>query len=234
MKILVLDDDIAHSRFICSILEQHGHKVIVATDGAFAVRLLAKDIVDLVILDWIVPVMTGLDVLRWIRSNIGIRLPVFFLASRRFDHSIAEALNFGADDYAVKPISQDELIARVDAIARRLRGDSGRLKIIEAGAYVLDQRSRSVTLGGVHIRITNKEFEIATMLFENLGLVVPREHLGKIIWGRPVSTLTRSLDTHIWRVRSKLSLSSENGLALKSVYSIGYRLELVIPPEKPV
>ncbi|WP_081072847.1 response regulator transcription factor [Burkholderia cepacia] len=227
MKILVLDDDIAHSKLICSILQQYGHDVAVAADGAFAVRLLAKDVVDLVILEWTVPVMTGLDVLRWIRSNIGNRLPVFFLTSRRSDHSTVEALNSGADDYVVKPIARDELIARVDALGRRVRGESERLKIIKVGEYVLDRKLRSVTLRGVSIRITNKEFEIAAMLFNNLGVVVSREHLGTVIWGRPVGALSRSIDTHIYRVRSKLSLSSENGLELKSVYSIGYRLEFV-------
>ncbi|AXF25679.1 DNA-binding response regulator [Burkholderia pyrrocinia] len=227
MKILILDDDVAHTEFVGHFLHQQGHDVHVAGDGARAVRFLEKSMFDLVILDWIVPVISGLDVLHWIRANLGRKILVLFLTNRPFEQHIAEALNAGADDYVVKPIGSSELIARINALARRIYDCDEQSDAIVVGNYMVDNKGKCIYFKGEKIPLTQKEFDIASALFRSVGRVVPRDYLIKLIWGKSVDMLSRSLDTHIYRVRSKLALSAENGVALKSVYTIGYRLEKI-------
>lgn len=225
MKILILEDDIAHANFVLDTLHRHGHEVQFASDGARAVRFLEKSVFDLVILDWVVPVISGLDVLHWIRANLSLKVLVLFLTNRPFEQHIAEALNAGADDYVVKPVGSNELIARINALARRVNTDGEQQETIVVGDYMVDNNGKSIYLKGEKIALTQKEFEIVSALFRSVGRVVPRDYLIKLIWGRSGDMLSRSLDTHIYRVRSKLALSAQNGVALKSVYTIGYRLE---------
>ncbi|MBY4806084.1 response regulator transcription factor [Burkholderia cepacia] len=225
MKILILEDDIAHANFVLDTLHRHGHEVQFASDGARAVRFLEKSVFDLVILDWVVPVISGLDVLHWIRANLSLKVLVLFLTNRPFEQHIAEALNAGADDYVVKPVGSNELIARINALARRVNTDCEQQETIVVGDYMVDNNGKSIYLKGEKIALTQKEFEIVSALFRSVGRVVPRDYLIKLIWGRSGDMLSRSLDTHIYRVRSKLALSAQNGVALKSVYTIGYRLE---------
>ncbi|MBN3784802.1 response regulator transcription factor [Burkholderia sp. Ac-20345] len=227
MKILVLDDDVVYLEYINLVLRGAGHEVLIAEDGTRAIRILEKASVDLVILDWIVPMVSGLDVLRWIRHNLGPFVPIIFITNRQFDQHIAEALNSGADDYVVKPVGRNELIARVAALTRRGMRLREFPDVVRVGDYIVDKKARSVSLRGNKFAITRKEFDIAVEFFDNVGTIISRDHLVNIIWGKPESVMSRSLDTHVYRLRNKLSLSSENGLLLKSVYMIGYRLELV-------
>ncbi|KWF76611.1 hypothetical protein WL94_34150 [Burkholderia cepacia] len=225
MKILILEDDIAHADFVLDILHRHGHDVHFSSDGARAIRFLEKSVFDLVILDWVVPVISGLDVLYWIRANLGRKILVLFLTNRPFEQHIAEALNAGADDYVVKPVGASELIARINALARRALAGDEQLETIVVGDYMVDNNGKSIYFKGEKIALTQKEFDIASALFRSVGHVVPRDYLITQIWGKSGDMLSRSLDTHVYRVRSKLGLSAKNGVALKSVYTIGYRLE---------
>ncbi|KVD94603.1 hypothetical protein WS63_02835 [Burkholderia stagnalis] len=225
MKILILEDDIAHANFVLDILRRHGHDVQFACDGARAVRFLEKSVFDMVILDWTVPVISGLDVLHWIRANLGRKILVLFLTNRPFEQHIAQALNAGADDYVVKPIGSSELIARINALARRVHVCEEQSNTIVVGDYMVDNNGKSIYFKGEKITLTQKEFDIASALFSSIGHVVPRDYLIKLIWGKSGDMMSRSLDTHVYRVRNKLALSAKNGVALKSVYTIGYRLE---------
>ncbi|AXF25676.1 DNA-binding response regulator [Burkholderia pyrrocinia] len=227
MKILLLEDDIAMSDFVSLTLDRHGHNVEVCRDGAVAIRKLEKSIFDLVILDWVTPLMSGMDVLKWIRRNIGGDLPVLFLTNRVFEQYVAEALNAGADDYILKPIGPEVLLARVKSNTRRAKLDREIPELIEIGGYILDDKIKGAYLNGVKIPLTEKEFGLATILFKNLGRAVPRDHLVTLLWGKNEDMCSRSLDTHVYRLRSKLALRAENGMALKSVYTIGYRLERI-------
>ncbi|KWF76613.1 hypothetical protein WL94_34160 [Burkholderia cepacia] len=227
MKVLLLEDDAAMSDFVGLTLGQHGYHVEVCRDGASAVRKLEKSIFDLVVLDWSAPLMSGMDVLKWIRRNIGDSLPVLFLTNRIFEQCVAEALNAGADDYILKPIGPEVLLARVRSNTRRTRPGRDIPGLIEVGNYILNEKVKSVYLKGVKVPLTDKEFGLATILFKNLGRAVPRDHLFKILWGKNEDRYSRSLDTHIYRIRSKLALRAENGISLKSVYTVGYRLESV-------
>ncbi|MXN79941.1 response regulator [Burkholderia sp. 4701] len=227
MKILLLEDDAAMSDFVALTLTQYGYHVEACRDGASAVRKLEKSIFDLVILDWAAPLLSGMDVLKWIRRNIGGKLPVLFLTNRIFEQCVTEALNAGADDYILKPIGPEALLARVRSNTRRAGPGPEIPGLVEVGDYILDEKIKSVYLKGVKIPLTDREFGLAAILFKNLGRAVPRDHLFKIIWGKNEDKYSRSLDTHVYRIRSKLALRAENGISLKSVYTVGYRLEAV-------
>ncbi|HDR9882608.1 TPA: response regulator transcription factor [Burkholderia cenocepacia] len=227
MNILLLEDDVAMSDFVGLTLGRNDCQVVVCRDGASAVRKLESSIFDLVILDWAAPLMSGLDVLKWIRRNIGDDLPVLFLTNRTFEQCVSEALNAGADDYILKPVGPEVLWARVKSNTRRAKPGPVLPDVIEVGNYLLDEKIKSVYLKGSKIPLTEKEFGLAAILFKNLGRAVPRDHIFKIIWGKNEDRYSRSLDTHVYRIRSKLALRPENGISLKSVYTVGYRLETV-------
>ncbi|WP_082163810.1 MULTISPECIES: response regulator transcription factor [Burkholderia] len=225
MKILVVDDDSAFADFLNKTLSEERHEVLVARDGVSAVRSLEKSMADLVILDWTVPLISGLDILKWIRRNLGYKMPVLFLTNRIFEHSISEALDAGADDYVTKPIGKRQLLSRINAVTRRARNSDDRQMVIEVGSYRIDNYEKIVSINGTKINLNTKEFELVYTLFVNYGRIVPREHLATTIWGRPEDQFFRPLDSTIYRIRSKLNLNMQNGVSLKSIYKIGYRLE---------
>lgn len=215
------------SNFVGELLREQGHDVEVSCDGEAAIRKLESSIFDLVILDWGTPLLSGMDVLKWIRQNIGGHLPVLFLTNRVFEPSLVEALNAGADDYIVKPVSGKVLLARVNANARRAKLDITNVDSFEIGGYLIDEKAGIIYFRGNEVSLTNKEFKLAAVLFKNIGCTVPRDHIFKLLWGKMESKHSRSLDTHIYRVRQKLMLHPENGIVLKLYYTIGYRLEMV-------
>ncbi|KAF1036134.1 MAG: Sensory transduction protein regX3 [Burkholderia lata] len=225
MRILSLDDEPAQAALIDEILSGEGHQVHVVNDGNQAIRLLETHLVDLVLLDWHVPGISGLDVLGWIRERIGRELPVLFLTNRAREDELVAALNAGADDYMIKPIRRRELIARVNALLRRAYPDTVTPLLIRVGAYHLDVVAQTIHLNGESIKLTPKEFSITALLFRNLGRIMPRDALVKVIWGRDSVNESRSLDTHIYRLRTKLRIAPENGVRLRAIYTHGYRLE---------
>lgn len=178
-------------------------------------------------LDWRLPETNGLELLHWIRANLGDEPTVLFLTARTLEADIVAALNAGADEYLGKPIREIELAARINALLRR----HGRKKKcddrVEVEGYVLNPLTRTVTLHGDAIDLTTKEFSLANCLFNNLGNVVSRDLLSTLAWGRTLDGTSRSLDTHIYRLRQKLAIRPENGLQLSAVYTHGYRLDVV-------
>ncbi len=226
MRILSLDDEPAQAAFIHEILSSEGHDVHSVSIGTEAIRFLETDVADLVVLDWHMPGISGLEVLSWIRERIGRELPVLFLTNRTREDELVVALNAGADDYMVKPIRRNELIARVYALLRRAHPSGLTPMPIEVGRYRLDVVTQTVFLRGEPVKLTPREFNIAVLLFRNFGRVMPREAMVKSIWGRDTASESRSLDTHIYRLRSKLRIGPENGVRLRAVYTHGYRLEL--------
>jgi two-component system, OmpR family, phosphate regulon response regulator PhoB len=232
MKILSLEDDRAQSELIQVALSAEGHEVQSVREGSQAIRYLENATADLLVLDWQVSDISGLEVLGWVRERIGRDLPVLFLTNRTREDETIAALNAGADDYMIKPVRRRELVARVNALLRRayppVRRHETRLVV---GRYVIDLHTRTITLDREVMNLTTKEFDITAVLFRNPGRVMPRDTLVKMIWGRDLDKVSRSLDTHVYRLRHKLRLSPENGLRLRAVYTHGYRLELVTEDE---
>ncbi|AOJ85290.1 two-component system response regulator (plasmid) [Burkholderia sp. MSMB0856] len=227
MKILCLEDDPAHAELIRASVESEGHDVQLASAGRQAIRHLQTSHVDLAVIDWQVPDMSGLEVLGWLRAHIGPQLPVLFLTCRSGENVIAQALDAGADDYMIKPAKSLELAARIKALLRRAYpSESFNTTRIEIGAYVVDIRQRTITRGGQELTLTPREFDLASLLFRNADRAVPREHLVRLIWGREATSDSRSLDTHVHRLRRKLEIGPQYGVRLRAIYQLGYCLEV--------
>lgn len=188
-------------------------------------RRLGAESVDLLILDWNLPDDSGLDVLLNLRRSGHGRLPVLFLTARNEEADIVAGLKAGADDYLTKPPRQGELLARVDALLRRV-GMQGEAQVEEdAAPYRIDTVRRRILLDDVEIPLTEREFDLALFLFRRRGRVVSRDALLEGVWNIRGDVATRTVDTHISRLRKKLELSGARGWRLNAVYQHGYRLE---------
>ncbi|HTI19043.1 MAG TPA: response regulator transcription factor [Trinickia sp.] len=234
MKIAYLEDDEAQAQYIGELLVSNAHECHAFSDGSQLIGRLKRDAFDMLLLDWQVPGITGHQVTLWARANLSRRVPIIFMASRSLEEDIVEALNAGADDYMIKPIRRAELIARIEALARRvtLRSTSNPEPIVVAN-YRIDPRTRACFVSGQPVELTSREFDLALMMFQYVGRVLSREHIGATIWGQLPSAISRTLDTHISRVRAKLQLRPENGVRLTPVYGHGYRLDLIGEPADP-
>ncbi|MFC0398735.1 response regulator transcription factor [Paraburkholderia rhizosphaerae] len=227
MRILVVEDDPLQAEAVSNALSSLSHTLTIVDDGERAVRCLRSEPIDAVVLDWHLPRMSGIEVLHWIRARSNVKYGVLFLTSRVHEVDVVRALDAGADDYMVKPFRAEELAARVKALLRRVARTAMHDEPISVGDYVLDPLERCVTLRGGKIDLTTKEFQLVSALFSHLGKILSRDLLAMTAWGRELSVESRSLDTHIYRIRQKLKLSPENGLRLSSIYTLGYRLDLV-------
>jgi len=193
-------------------------------------KAVRRDSFDLYLLDWIVPDISGIEVLRKLRRDQDDNTPAIITTVRDKEQSVVRALELGADDYIVKPIRRAELVARVAAILRR-SGVASADKILTLAPYVLDITKQCIFLEGEEaqmeeIALTNREFGLAYLLFKNAGKLLSRSHILEAIWGIDDNSLTtRTVDTHVSRLRKKLRLNSENGWKLTAVYQHGYRLE---------
>ncbi|HVE08782.1 MAG TPA: response regulator transcription factor [Paraburkholderia sp.] len=225
MRILIVEDDSVQASAVLNALTPLGHTIKVIGDGQLAVRWLRSESVDAVVLDWHLPGMSGIEVLNWIRAHPDAHYGVLFLTSRIHEVDVVHALEAGADDYMAKPFRAEELAARVNALLRRTTRITGRDDPVYIGEYVLDPRERSVSLRGARIDLTTKEFQLVACLFNNVGKVLSRDALAISAWGRELGVESRSLDTHIYRIRQKLKLGPQNGLRLSSIYTLGYRLD---------
>lgn len=227
MRVLIVEDDPVHAKSAARVVEPLGHEIVEVSDGEQAVRLLRSEPFDLVIVDWLLPRMTGFELLYWIRRTLGASPAVLFVTSKSLEDDVVLAMEAGADDYLVKPFRVAELVSRVNALLRRATRGNEHGGLICAGEYVLDSVERTVSLRGQRIELTPKEFDLIAFFFNNLGKLLSRKVVSISTWGRELDPASRTLDTHIYRVRQKLALAPENGLRLSSVYTHGYRLEAV-------
>jgi DNA-binding response OmpR family regulator len=225
MRILVVQEDATQAVAVLRAIAPLNHAVTFVNDGEQAVRLLRAEFVDAVILDWQLPNMSGLELLQWIRAQADATYGVMILTSKELEVDAVSAFEAGADDYVVKPFRSVELGARVNALLRRVNRSSDPDKSVSVGEYMLNATERSLFLKGTKIELTTKEFQLVAILFNNLGKPLSRELLSMAAWGRELAVTSRSLDTHMYRIRQKLRLSPENGLRLSSVYTLGYRLD---------
>lgn len=226
MYIGLLEDEPHLAQYVKDVLEGAGYTVAVFGNGEDMVKAIGRDTIDLFVLDWRVPRMSGLEVLKHIREVKGIKEPVLFLTSRTDEQDITDALNAGADDYCIKPVRPQEFLARIRAVLRRTNPDHGNTDTARALlGYTFNKLDNSVHFNNQHVVLSEKEFKLALFLFENHERAVSRERLMQEIWGGQGDALSRSLDVHVSWLRKKLDLSaSSQTLRLKPIYGFGYRL----------
>lgn len=224
MRIAIIEDDPDQAKLLVLWLQDAGHECYHFLCGTDAVKELQKESFDLVLLDWLLPDLNGDKVLAWMRENLDWHIPIIFVTQRDSEEDIAFALDGGADDYLVKPIKPLELKARITALTRRIGGEKDKRQL-EYGPYRFDFDSHQAYIKDEHVVLTQKEFELAAFFFRNAGRLLSRSHLLESVWGLNTEINTRTLDTHISRLRKKLQFGAETGWQLRSIYHHGYRLE---------
>jgi DNA-binding response OmpR family regulator len=180
---------------------------------------------DMLLLDWNLPETTGIDVLRRLRQ-VSTRTPVLFCTARGDQDDVVKALREGADGYVVKPIRRIELLARIDTVARRTSKLNRASEAFEVRGLHVDCERRAVVKAGVQLELTTKDFDLAVLFLRNVGRLLSRSQIQEAVWATSAVT-SRTIDTHVSRIRSKLGLVPKNGWQLKAVYAHGYRLEEV-------
>ncbi len=232
MHIALLEDELSLSQEVKDLLEQAGHSVVHFADGHQIMQGLRKDTFDLFVLDWQVPGPSGMEVLQHLRDVLKLATPIVFLTSHSAEEQIVQALGAGADDYCSKPLRPFEFMARIAALQRRLVPASS---IAHEGellpGYVFDSINRTITIDGHLVSLTEKEYELSRLLFENPERPISRNRLMKEIWGREEDALSRTLDVHISWIRRKLNIGANaDKVRLVVVHGYGYRL-MKMPPQ---
>lgn len=225
MRIAILDDDVSQTDFVSQTLTAAGHTCHAFNSGKEMLTRLRRETYDLLILDWNVPDVSGNEILAWVRQNLAPGLPAIFMTNRTAEEDIVQGLNCGADDYMIKPVRKFELLARVNALLRRAYPTTVPGGRDVHGAYTFDQQTHVVEFNDQSIQLTQKEFDLALLFFRNLSRPLSRSHILEAVWGRDIDVPSRTMDTHVSRIRTKLDLRTENGFRLSPVYSYGYRLE---------
>ena len=224
MRIALLEDDPDQSELVTAWLERAGHTVSCNASGSDFLRGARRDSFDAYILDWVVPDLDGIHVLRKLRTELNDQTPAIVTTVKDEERNIVRALREGADDYLVKPVRRAELVARIDAVCRR--AGSTAAESAEISPYAVDSTGSTLLLNDEAIALTNREFDLAMFLFRNVGKVLSRNHILEAIWGIENEDLTtRTVDTHVSRLRKKMKLGDDNGWRLSSVYQHGYRFE---------
>jgi DNA-binding response OmpR family regulator len=168
-----------------------------------------------------------------LRQEYGWRLPILFVTSREREEDVVEALSRGADDYMTKPVKRAETLARIAALARRAAPQGEETGVFEFPPFSFDTTTLTVRRQGEPVELTDREFALALYLFRNAGCLLSRGQLLEAVWGRRADLPTRTVDTHVSRVRRKLALDPSTGWRVRSVYQHGYRLEALAQEPVP-
>lgn len=225
MRIALLEDDKHQSDVMRVWLEAAGHEIQAFYDGASFREGMPEGDFDLAIMDWILPDTSGIDLLEWLRKELNWTAPAIFVTQRDEERDIVEALQKGADDYMIKPIRPLEMLARITAVTRRIPAPRETSDVLEFGEFRITPSSRRIERNGEMLELTHKEFDLTLFLFRNLGRLLSRSSILENVWGTKADLNTRTVDTHVSRIRNKLELHPDQGWKLSAVYQHGYRLE---------
>ncbi|MCB1908360.1 MAG: phosphate regulon transcriptional regulator PhoB [Rhodocyclaceae bacterium] len=231
--ILVVEDEPAIQQLLSATLTRAGHDVIRADDGEHAMRLLNEALPDLVLLDWMLPGRSGIDIARRLRTEERTRaIPIIMLTARGDEQDKVSGLEVGADDYVTKPFSPRELIARIKAVLRR-RAPHATDDPVELGGLRLDPATHRVTADDQPLGLGPTEFRLLCFLMHNPERVHSRAQLLDRVWGDHVFVEERTVDVHIRRLRSALEASGHDRL-IQTVRGAGYRLSVDPGPQRGV
>jgi DNA-binding response OmpR family regulator len=230
MRIAVLDHDRSQTDLMCQALNAAGHVCDAFQQGRELLAQLRKEGYDMLILDWKVADMSAAEVILRAREKLPAGAPVAFLSTNASQDDIQAGLDCGADDYLLKPLRRGEIVARVQALLRRAYPSRPCAEQFESGQYLFDIGSSRVLSNGSALELTQKEFSLALLFFRNIGRPLSRAYIHDEVWVRDSSVHSRTLDTHVSRVRNKLQLKQDHGYRLAPVYSYGYLLEKLAEP----
>ena len=222
-RILVVEDDPGIVRAVKAYLEQEGFDVAVAADGLLALKAALTETPTLIVLDWMLPSLDGLEFMRRLRQEQ--RTPVIMLTARTEENDRILGLELGADDYVTKPFSPRELVARVKAVLRRTESPpEGGDEILTAGALHLDLGKRTVNRNGVPLELTLLEFKLLHALMSQPGRVFSRDELLSRVWGSDFTGVDRVVDVHISHLRRRLGDDPEAPMLVLTIRGVGYKL----------
>lgn len=232
-KILIAEDDANIRLGLVATLESESYAVTAASDGAQALRLFPQEKFDLVILDIMMPKASGYDVCRDLRAR-GIRVPVLFLSAKGEEVDKVVGLKLGADDYVTKPFGVHELLARVEALLRRGREQSGGdatkngsslPAVFRLGPAQIDRRKFCALVGTLVAPLTARELKLAEAFAAHAGEVLTRDALLNAVWGIDYFGTTRTLDQHVAQLRKKIDLPADGASCIVTVHGVGYRYD---------
>ncbi len=230
LRILVVEDEESFVDALRVGLAREGFDVAVARDGLEAVEVFQSRPIDVVLLDLMLPKMSGLDVCRAIRLNSSV--PIIIVSAKGEEVDMVLMLEIGADDYVTKPYRLRELVARIRAVLRRHETTTPALpseSVVEHGPLRLDIDARRCFLNGKEIKLRKKEFALMLLLLENPGRVLTRDVLIDRVWGSDYVGDTKTLDVHIKRLRTLVEEDPKNPVFITTVRGVGYRLEVARP-----
>lgn len=223
-RILIVEDESSLSEPLAYLLEREGYETSIAADGNVAVAEFDRNGADLVLLDLMLPGMSGTEVCREIRTRSSV--PIIMLTAKDSEVDIVVGLELGADDYVTKPYSTRELLARIRAVLRRrVDTDADDNQVLEAGTVRMDVERHTVSVDGKDVPMPLKEFELLELLLRNSGRVLTRGQLIDRVWGADYFGDTKTLDVHIKRIRSKIEKVPGEPTMLVTVRGLGYRFE---------
>jgi two-component system response regulator RegX3 len=224
-RVLIVEDEDSFSEAMSFMLRKEGFEVSVANDGALAIEEFDRTGADIVLLDLMLPGLSGTEVCREIRKRSNV--PVIMVTAKDSEIDKVVGLELGADDYVTKPFSSRELIARIKAVLRRAGTDiEDASDILELGTVRIDVERHIVSVEGQQIKLPLKEFDLLLMLMRNAGRVLTRGQLIDRIWGSDYVGDTKTLDVHIKRLRAKIEKDPANPIHLMTVRGLGYKFDV--------
>lgn len=225
-KILIVEDEASFSEALEFLLGKEGFSVVTAENGAEALRKFDQGAIDLVLLDLMIPEVSGTEVCRQIRAKS--RVPIIMLTAKDSEVDKVVGLEIGADDYVTKPYSSRELMARIRAVLRRNSGEISEIEqgVMSVGPVRMDVERHQVFVKGIAVSLPLKEFELLEFLMRNAGRVLTRMQLIDRVWGSDYVGDTKTLDVHIKRLRSKIETDPANPTLIQTVRGLGYKMEL--------
>jgi two-component system, OmpR family, response regulator RegX3 len=223
-RILIVEDEPSLAEPLAFLLEREGYEPTIAADGLAAVAEFERNGSDLILLDLMLPGLSGTEVCKEIRSRSSV--PIIMLTAKDSEIDIVVGLELGADDYVTKPYSSRELLARIRAILRRrVEDEVASDAVLEAGSVRMDVERHTVAVGGRETKMPLKEFELLEVLLRNAGRVLTRGQLIDRVWGADYYGDTKTLDVHIKRIRSRIEDNPSEPTMLLTVRGLGYRFE---------
>ena len=222
MRIGLLEDDAGQVEVLQRWASEAGYIIVPFHSGESLKAALETDTFDMLMLDWNPPDTTGTEILIWVREKLDWHIPILFITRRDSEDDVVFALEQGADDYMIKPVNRNETLARIKALQRRVNNRNS--DVLDFPPYQINLVERTVSYHNQPVDLTNKEFELANLMFRNHGRLMSRAYILERVWGTRASLNTRTVDTHMSRLRAKLQIKPQNGWQLSAVYHHGYRL----------